>query len=86
MYVKHKWERVFPLHLVHDFLAHFGLAYLASAQFASVRFCFLWLGYHGTVGGVNRVKQDNIIRNIYIFNFSQHCFAVQCNICREVRE
>lgn len=50
--------------------------HLGLARLASVRLCFHWLGYHVTVGGVDVVKWDNIILNIF-FNFSQHSFAVQ---------
>lgn len=41
---------------------------------ASVPLCLRWLRYHVTVGGVNMVKQDNIIQNIFFF--SRHRFAV----------
>lgn len=51
------------------------LARLTLAQFASIRLHLHWLGYHKAVGGVNALKRDNNILNIF-FYFYQHCFSV----------
>lgn len=48
-------------------------ACFATEQLASVRLCLNWLGYEGTVGGVNAVKRDNITK---IFTLQTSVLAV----------
>lgn len=69
--------------VVRDVIFTFTLARLVSPRYASVRVCLHWLSYHETVGGVNRVKQDNIITNIFLISVNT-VLPSGCSICYEV--
>lgn len=54
----------------------FTVARLTTAQFASVRLCLHWLGYHKTVGGVKRGKAGQHYDRHFSY-FSAHCIAIR---------
>lgn len=63
------------------------LYWLASSQFTSVWLFLHWLSYHAIVGGVNVVKQDDIITYINMYYISLDAvWPSGCSSCREVCE